>query len=311
MKFVRMFALVLFVFPIFAQDQPQKQPLVRSHCEDPDTPSEEQSDCRNSLEGSVFLGAAVDTFAGGETIRYLNPDASGGTETREIAGFDFEYRLIGRRSRLASDACENCGRFGRSQLWVYGEAMHGLRSAEVDCTKPVNQGIAVCTENGFDPANATKGVIAILRGASSLEGLVGFRWEFAPLSQLLQADEMDRARMYLKVQSGFVSVAGGGDARDLYHGAIGATAVSGPFNGSYLEFGYGRNDLLETKKNGRFKIDAFFSLHPQYVPLPGFKNISPRLRPFAQLVADVDLGGAADSISSFFGIDFTFTKPVQ
>jgi hypothetical protein len=305
MKFVRIFALVLFVLPVVAQSQQRD----RSRCADPDTPSEQQSDCRNSLEGAVFIGAAVDTFAGGETIKYLNPNASSGTETREIVGFDFEYRLIGQRSLLADDECKDCGRLGRSQLWVFGEAMHGLRSAEVDCTKPVNKGIAICTESGFDAANTAKGIIAILRGASSLEGLVGFRWEFAPLSQLLQADEMDRARMYLKVQSGFVSVAGGGDARDLHHAAIGATAVSGPFNGSYLEFGYGRNDLLETKKNGRFKIDAFFSLHPHYIPLPGFTKISPRVRPFAQLVADVDFGGAADSIESFFGVDLTFSKP--
>src|SRR5687767_14466022 len=161
----------------------------------------------------------------------------------------------------------------RSQLWVYGETVHGVRSKEVECkeeggAETGNNNLPVCkkTQEGTAPPNTEK-LLAIIKGATSLEAYVGLRWEVAPFSYLLQQSELDRARFYIKVQAGVINVAGGGDSADQHQVGIGALAVSGPLEGSYLEFGYGRNDLMVKNHTGRWKVDGFLSAHPDSVPI--------------------------------------------
>ncbi|MDQ3283245.1 MAG: hypothetical protein M3Q69_17750 [Acidobacteriota bacterium] len=81
------------------------------------------ADCRGSFEASFYLGEAIDSFAGDETIAYLNPDVTG-PKQRAVGGFDFAYRMFGNRGNLADPK----GRWRGTQLWVYGETVHGVRS---------------------------------------------------------------------------------------------------------------------------------------------------------------------------------------
>jgi|TARA_B100001971_G_scaffold187197_1_gene187718 hypothetical protein len=84
---------------------------------------------------------------------------------------------------------------------------------------------------------------------------------------------------------------GGSDVRDIYHAGLGVVLTEGKLMESYVEFGYGRNDVFVDQRP-RFKVDAFLSM-------PGPKGVSP----FAQVVIDADFGDRGDSIQSFFGLD--------
>src|SRR5262245_48023664 len=81
------------------------------------------ADERDSFIANGYLGVGVDNFAAGEVKTYLNPGDANDIETRGIAGFDFAYRLWDQHRKH------------NLQLWIYGETVHGVRSAEVDCTK--------------------------------------------------------------------------------------------------------------------------------------------------------------------------------
>lgn len=269
-----------------------------------------RGDCRGSFVAGFYIGGAVDTFAGSETRRYLNPEDTGDSTLREVAGFDFAYRLFGNRNRLNSDGVPEPFP-GRSQLWVYGETVHGIRSKEVECqdangTPGEHATLPACSQAPDPNVPGTGELLAIIKGATSLEAFVGLRWEVAPINQLLQHSELDRARLYLKAQIGAINVSSGGDSADQHHIGLGAIAVSGPLLGSYLEVGYGRNDLIVTDPRGRFKIDGFLSVHPEAVPLLHKIIGDARIRPFAQLTVDADFGSGADSLQTYFGLDYTF-----
>lgn len=111
----------------------------------------------HAFVASFYTGLAIDVFAANELQRYLNPDASGGTRERFIAGFDFDYRLVGEDNSA-------------QQVWLYGEAVYGIRSTDVDCEE--NSTLTVC--NAFDPVNAPERTLYILREATSLEVLLAF-----------------------------------------------------------------------------------------------------------------------------------------
>ncbi|MEK6407825.1 MAG: hypothetical protein AABN34_12750 [Acidobacteriota bacterium] len=237
-------------------------------------------DERDTFEASAYIGYAVDTFAAGDLRRYLNPNDSGGVTERFVGGFDFGYRLIGHNN-------------SKTQLWVYGETVHGVRSADVDCK--ANPELDLCKLNLFNPNNIGQATLAILRNATSLEAFTGLRWEFATI----QKGDDSAARMYLKGQLGLLTVAGGtDDVIDVHHIGLGVIATKGRMSNSYLEFGIGRTDLFVEHRHRRFKVDGFLSWKLSDNPKIGW------MRPFAQITLDSDFGKGADSIQSYFGIDF-------
>src|SRR5205807_510701 len=130
--------------------------------------------------------------------------------------------------------------------------------------------------------------------ATSLEGFAGFRYEFLTL----QPGSISAANLYVKTQAGFLTVAGAPSAaKAIHHFGFGAIATKGDFQGSYLEVGYGRNDLFAQHRLNRWKVDAYVS-----------KRISKGISFFAQINVDTDIGPGADSIQSYLGFDFDLAR---
>jgi hypothetical protein len=244
----------------------------------PASPPPEQEE-RATFDASAFLGLGIDSFAATDLRRYLNPNDSGGVEERLVGGIDFEYRVLGNKELAGL------------KLWVLGETVHGLRSAEVDCqAAPAAE---VCQPFLEQLANPGAPTLFLLRKATSLEAFLGLRFELA----IIQRADADAAKLYLKAQAGFLTVAkSGGDVLDSHHVGLGLLAVKGRFAGSYLEVGFGRSDVFLEHTRRRLKIDALLSM--------GKAGGSGVIRPFVQFTVDSDLGSGADSIQSFLGVDF-------
>ena len=131
-------------------------------------------DTRPDFVANAWLALTSDTFAAQEQrdLLYTNSD-TGGKRERLTGGFEFAYRLSGK---------------GSPQVWVFGQTVHGTRSAEVPC-----QGDAVaCIANG-------RQLVYLLRNASSLEGRLGLRAELFPLHR----HGANPASFYIKATAGF------------------------------------------------------------------------------------------------------------
>src|SRR5215467_4601445 len=139
-------------------------------CEGEEGDEQLYSDCRGVFNASFYLGLAVDTFAGSDTLKYLNPGATGKIQERGIGGFDFSYRLSGDKTPMVGE------RYQHRSIWVYGETVHGVRSADVNCSD--NPDLPVCQKALGGIANPGQGLYYILRNATSLEGYMGVRYEF-------------------------------------------------------------------------------------------------------------------------------------
>lgn len=248
-------------------------------------------DCRERFEASAYIGFSVDTFAGSETLKYLNLDeAANDKKQRGIGGFDFAYRLTPEPGNRFSQ-----GRGWISQLWVFGETVHGVRSADVDCTK--NLTFPTCAPFSKQLENAAKAgdtLFFILRNATSLEAFGGLRYEFYSVGQ-----ETDYpANLYLKGQLGLAQVAHGpDDAADMHHIGGGLILTKSPYQGSYFDVGYGRSDVFGSRRRRRVKWDGFLS-----------RQITKGISFFAQIFVDSDFGRGSDSVQSFFGFDFDLLK---
>jgi hypothetical protein len=252
------------------------------------------TDCRGVFDSSFYLGLAIDTFAGSDTLKYLNPTATGKIQERAIGGFDFEYRLLGDKTPMVSETDPH------RSLWVYGETVHGARSADINCTD--HPDLPVCQQSVGGTTNPGQQLYYILRNATSLEGYMGLRYEFKEL----QKDSADPARLYFKAQAGFLSVAGApGSALDMHHLAFGAIATKGRFQDSYLEAGWGRSDTFATARRKRVKVDGYLQWKlPSTLGNMGFAG-------FAQLFVDTDLGRGSDAIQSYIGINYDLDKLIS
>jgi hypothetical protein len=239
-----------------------------------------------NLQISGFVGIALDTFAATELKKYLNPEDVGGVTERHVVGINFDYRLW---------------KSGHGQeLWLYGETVNGVRSSDVDCK--ADPSIPVCKGPFEEPG--PEAALFALRNATSLEAFVGAR------IHLLEVNKRDpkgktndgpSADIYFKAQAGFLTVAdNGSDVIDLRHVGLGLM-LNGRrgFGGSYLEVGYGRNDLFTQNARGRLKIDGFLTM--------GLSEDA-NVRPFIQMTVDADGGSGADSIQIYLGLDLSLDK---
>lgn len=254
-----------------------------------------KNDEREDFEATFYTGASIDSFAAQDLNNYLNPGDSSTKKLGYIAGIDFQYRLIGSPK-------------GSQQLWVYGETIHGQRSADVDCTpKPdpkdstktvVPAQCGLLTGNTLTPNPGA--FLGILREASSLEAYTGLRWEFLTL----HGNGQNAAKLYAKSELGFFTIAGSGhgvfDSNQRI--ALGAVATNGNYNGSFLEAGWGKTDYFHVHPGRRFKVDGYLTWDlggaaGRWMKVHGW-------RPFIEMTVDSDFGPGADSVRTYYGFNF-------
>lgn len=233
---------------------------------------------RPAFDASFYFGLGIDSFAASDLNRYLNPEATNRKLERGVGGFDFEYRLAGRSGRAG-------------QLWVYGETVHGVRSADLDLQSL--DSLAAFRLTGYaDPGERT---LFMLRNASSLEAFGGFRWEFRQISA---ADAEAVAAIYLYGQYGLLTLAGnGGDVLDLSRYGGGVRCIGGTLNGSRLEIGTGQSDFFFDHHQWRFKVNAELDWVNDLMRSRGMGM-------FTEIVIDSDCGPGSDSVQSYLGFDF-------
>lgn len=250
------------------------------------------NDCRDDFHATFHVGTVIDTFAGSQVQKFVNPDASGGIQWRGSAGADFEYRA------WAPNKDNKHPHFPNS-MWLYGESDYGARSGQFNCTQ--NSAFSNCKNVPTPPANGEE-FFFIVRNAATLEGFGGFRWEFLTLRP---ADKKTSANLYLKAQGGFISVSlptttsatttptsNPGNFAQSHHLGIGGVITNGYFQDSYFEIGHGRNDLFRPSTRDRWKIDSFLTF-----PVKRAVNF------YIQLFVDSDLNNASDSVQTYFGFD--------
>lgn len=244
-------------------------------------------DERDTFDTSGYVGTAVDNFAPAGVGGYEDSEV-GGPLVRVVGGFDFEFRLLGNSE-------------SSRQLWVFGETLHGVRRADINCADP-NDKPAVC--DPLTSANAGRQLQFVLEKATSMEAYTGFRYEFLTL----QAGADTPAKLYATARLGVMLLNGqatsanrtfdANHAYDTHHVGAGLLMPKGTFAGSQLEVGIGRTELFDHAgvKRGwrRLKIDGSLSF-----------EINGPVYGFVQLYADFDpVGPGADSVQTFFGLSF-------
>jgi hypothetical protein len=107
----------------------------------------------------------------------------------------------------------------------------------------------------------------------------------------------------VKSELGFLTVTGLGSVIDSNQKiALGIVVTSGKFKHSYVESGWGRNDLFRTHAGRRFKMDGYLTWDlNQSMSQYG-------ITPFVEMTVDSDFGPGSDSVRSYFGFNVDLSK---
>ncbi|HET9359590.1 MAG TPA: hypothetical protein VFO58_07570 [Vicinamibacterales bacterium] len=234
---------------------------------------DEDEERETSFAAEAYLGGIVDTFAPDAVGNYQNPEA-GARKTRMTFGIDFDGRLYGKDN-------------DRVQFWVFAETLYGVRSADIDCSgqdKP-----PVCSD---DPSAKA---LYILEHATSLEAFINPRLQFLRL----QTHSESPVVLYVTGRLGFIALDGAPSVFKNHEVGAGFLLDGGPFQGSYLDFGWGKNELIADARWNRLKIDGTLVFSLERLLKNGATGFFIRLR------VDNDLRGeSADSIQTSYGMSF-------
>ncbi|MCP4656594.1 MAG: hypothetical protein GY856_14370 [bacterium] len=242
----------------------------------PDGCAADQDDCRPIFAPRFYTGVLIDTFAAEDLKRYLNEDQSSTVDNDYAAGFDVDYRLVGKNS-------------DRQQLWLHIRTLYGVRSSEIDCS--ANSGNALC-QDFDDTGSASERAIYTIAHADSLEAHLGLSWEFATLNSGSGAP----ARVYLGAETGFIAVEGHERAARQHRLSLGAMVSRGSFEGSLIEVGYGTSQVF-TEDRGRMRLRGVVCW-----------TLGQGVGGFADLEIDTDGGDGADSIRTLIGINMALSR---
>ena len=258
-------SVLLFAGSAVAQGQPAAKPA-------PDARPAGQS-----LEATAYFGWAFDQFAPDSTGGYP-PNTVTEKHNRMLFGVNFDYRLSGT---------DDSG----VQVWLAGETLHGVRSADINCAEEANKPPVCTPQPGLEYARA------VLANATSLEAYIAPRVLFARL----QRDSSTPTRLYVTARFGFIALDDAPRVFKNHHIGVGLQADDGPFEGSGIEVGWGNNELLSGLGWKRLKVDGLITF-----PVP---KTGETARFFIQMFIDNDLKGSApDSIQTFMGVDFDIRK---
>jgi hypothetical protein len=175
--------------------------------------------------------------------------------------------------------------------------MHGVRTADVDC-RDSDQRPPVCDQPTLQ--NVRSQAQFILKNATSLEVWASPRVEF----HTLQGGTDSPAKLYAAANLGFIAL---DDAPQTgvyrsHHFGVGLAADAGSFDGSYLEVGWGKNELFSKEWN-RLKIAGLLSFSIEKLPI--WRDLG---RLFVEMTIDNSLESGPDSVRTFFGVDVDLKK---
>lgn len=231
-------------------------------------------DCRRTFEAGFSAGYGIETFAGDDLRKFVNPEESGNPRILPQMEFDFSYRVGGD---FETDL----------QFWGYGGTQFANRITEVRCDEVV----AACA--GFAVSGQQERAFQV---GTTVETYGGFRFEFLSL----QAFSDDVAKVYVKGHSGFTTVSGsGGGALDSHRVGLGLVLVTGRHEGSYIEFGFGRSDIFLDHRGSRFTFDALLTWSAPYLE-------DYVLTPFLRTTTISDFSDGSDSIRTVIGVRLDF-----
>lgn len=91
-----------------------------------------------------------------------------------------------------------------------------------------------------------------------------------------------------------------GSAKNVGHLALGAIVTKGDYADSFLEVGYGRDDVFAVAPHRRTKVDVYLQRR-----VPGAKDL---MSFFTQLTVDTHLGHGSDAIQTCIGFNFDLAK---
>lgn len=267
------------------------------------------ADQRDGFSATFYVGGGFDNFAPAEVQQgpvgraddkaapaYGQPAAGGTSSMHSNAGVDFEFRIGNPRSSF--------------QFWIAGETVHTVQSADLDCTTDDGARPPICDpiadqlrRAGQNPAES---FLYALEHATALEAFLAPRFEFLTF----QEDSESPAKLYATFRVGVNMLHDDAhDAFDAYHAGIGVMSIGGPFEGSYLEAGWGRSDLFFTPEGQtrwrRLKFDGLlsFPIMQAFTDKARFWRKAPHA--FIQLFADFDpTNRSSDSVQTFIGLDF-------
>lgn len=234
---------------------------------------------KSPFEADAFFGVVVDTFAPDKVGNYRNPEAGTTQKLQSIFGVDFDYRLHGRSDEAV-------------QFWINGGTIHGVRTADINCEPPDPKDVPPVCGNITDPNFADRARY-ILEHATSLEAFVSPRIEF----MAVQKDSDSRAHVYGTMHLGFISLEDAPQVFRVFHGDLGVLAKEGNFEGSYIQAGWGKNELFSPKWN-RLEIEGLLNFSMGKIP-----GVGDTVRFFVQMQIDNDVNDGPDSVRTFFGID--------
>jgi hypothetical protein len=244
------------------------------------------STAEESFTAIAYYGRAFDTFAP-DALGDYPPGTATTTKNRALFGVDFDYRLVGQDS-------------GAWRLWLGGETLHGVRSADISCVTEAEQASALCKAQAWVTPNGLQYATKILTQQTSLEAYVTPRLEF----RRLQAGSSTPTWLYATTRLGFIALTSAPRVYKSFHAGVGLRVDGGPFEGTQLEAGWGNNELFSGPSWRRLKIDGLLTFSLDGVPL-----VRDRARFFVEMFIDNDLRGtSADSIQTFLGFDFDIRR---
>lgn len=237
---------------------------------------------RNDLDVDINIGWQFDRFTAAELQNALNPEDSGDNYQSGLLDIRVNYRLY------KSDDGED------SELWLYGNTARTIRGTTVICDD--NPRFIGCSE--FDGDFGDPGIpnadvaYSILRDAESLEAHAGLRYEF-----LKVPSDSAPSKLFVSYQKGFASVEGTDDLAEIDQVAVGLVVTEGIFKNSFLERGWGRNELFVEDSDDRNK----FTVHLEY-------EWHERLIGFLETEVDYDDSTGSDSVRTKIGIEIPLAK---
>jgi len=248
-------------------------------CTEPTPP-----DDRSVFEASAYLGQSFDNFAPFEKDQYIpgKEQQQPGVYGRWLAGVEAQYRLIGDRG-------------DDFQIWLGTHTLHGVRTADVNCTSTPSSGLCGgTTQQRF---------LATLEHQSSLEAHVDARVEFLTLQRTSDVP----IKVFALARFGFVDVSGAPKVFNSDQLGAGVLTPVGVFRGSNASVGWGRSQQFQSNPGwNRLKISGtlLFDLMPGFRDqLEFWKRLAGSPRVFVSITVDRNPEHGPDSVTSYVGVD--------